>query len=1167
MSYTLGANLENLTLTGTAATGTGNALDNVITGNSSANTLDGGAGIDTLAGGLGNDVYIVDTTTDTLTEAVNEGTDTVQASVSYALGTNLENLILTGTAANGTGNALDNLITGNASANALDGGAGIDTLVGGLGDDTYIVDTATDTITEAANEGNDTVQSSVSNTLSANVENLTLTGTAATGTGNSLNNVITGNASANTLTGGGGNNSLVGGGGSDTAVMSGVRTDYTVTQISATVFQIVDNTAGRDGTDTLTNIANVQFNDGTFAVGTLLPPSNTINGTAGNDTLTGTSADETVNGLAGDDTLNGGAGIDTLVGGLGNDTYIVDTTTDSITEAANEGTDTLQSSVSIVGLAANVENLTLTGTAANGTGNALDNAITGNASANTLDGGAGIDTLAGGLGNDIYVVDTTTDTITEAVNEGTDTVQSSVSYALGANLENLILTGTAATGTGNALDNVITGNASANTLDGGAGVDTLAGGLGNDIYIVDSTTDTITEAANEGTDTVQASVSYTLSANLENLTLTGTAATGTGNALDNVITGNASANTLDGGAGVDTLIGGLGNDIYIVDTTTDTITEAANAGTDTVQSSVSYALGANLENLILTGTAANGTGNSVDNVITGNAAANTLDGGAGVDTLAGGLGNDIYIVDTTTDTISEAVNEGTDTVQSSVSFTLGANLENLILTGTAANGTGNALDNVITGNASANTLDGGAGVDTLAGGLGNDIYIVNSTTDTISEAANEGTDTVQSSVSFTLGANLENLILTGTAANGTGNALDNIITGNASVNTLDGGAGIDTLIGGLGNDIYIVDTTTDTITEAVNEGTDTVQSSVSFTLGANLENLILTGTAANGTGNALDNVITGNASANTLDGGAGVDTYVLTGTMAEYSLNTLAGGFVAFTDLIGGRDGADTIINVEKIQFADGIVLLSSLVAGLPLYLQGGAGNDTLTGASTNDTLEGMAGNDTLDGGLGIDKLIGGAGNDTYIVDSITDTIVELANEGTDTVQASVTYVLGANLENLTLTGSAALDGTGNALNNALTGNSADNRLTGGGGNDQINGGAGNDTVVFSGAKADYTFQTLAANQIAISDNLAGRDGADILSDIESFVFTDGTYTLQQLADQSIMGTAADDWLYGTDVKDVIKALAGNDYINGGAGADTMYGGSGNDTFVVDFGF
>ena len=137
-------------------------------------------------------------------------------------------------------------------------------MIGGLGNDIYIVDTTTDTITEAVNEGTDTVQSSVSFTLGANLENLTLTGTAANGTGNALDNVITGNAAANTFTGGGGNDSIIGGGGTDTVVMSGLRANYTVTQISATVFQIVDNTAGRDGTDTLTNVTNVQFTDGTF---------------------------------------------------------------------------------------------------------------------------------------------------------------------------------------------------------------------------------------------------------------------------------------------------------------------------------------------------------------------------------------------------------------------------------------------------------------------------------------------------------------------------------------------------------------------------------------------------------------------------------------------------------------------------------------------------------------------------------------------------------------------------------------------------------------------------------------------------------------------------------------------------------------------------------------
>ncbi len=145
--------------------------------------------------------------------------------------------------------------------------------------------------------------------------------------------------------------------------------------------------------------------------------------------------------------------------------------------------------------------------------------------------------------------------------------------------------------------------------------------------------------------------------------------------------------------------------------------------------------------------------------------------------------------------------------------------------------------------------------------------IVDNMGDVITENASEGNDTVRSSVTLTLANNVENLVLTGTTAiNGTGNTLNNTITGNSAANTLSGGTGADTMIGGAGNETYVVDNMGDIVTENANEGTDLVQSGVTYTLSANVENLTLTGTAAiNGTGNALDNVLTGNTAANTLD--------------------------------------------------------------------------------------------------------------------------------------------------------------------------------------------------------------------------------------------------------------------------------------------------------------
>ena len=1169
ITYALDANVEDLTLTGTGnIDGTGNELDNVLTGNSGDNTLDGRDGADTMSGGQGNDTYIVDNVGDVVSESIAEGIDTVQSNISYSLGTNVENLVLTGAGAiNGTGNELDNFIAGNSDDNMLDGGLGADTMAGSLGNDTYVIDDAGDVVTENVGEGIDTVQSSLTYNLGANLENLLLTGTAnINGTGNSLNNIIIGNSGSNILDGDAGADMMAGGLGDDT---------YIVNSVGDVVAENIN-----EGTDTAQS--SVTYTLGANVENLTLTGTGAING--GGNTL-----DNVLTGNSGSNILDGRAGADTMAGGLGNDIYMVDNIGDIVSENDNEGTDMVQSSITY-GLGASVENLALTGTEAiNGTGNALNNVLTGNSGSNILDGGSGADTMTGGLGDDTYIVDNVGDIVNETFNEGTDTVQSSVSYTLNGNIENLTLTGTEAiNGGGNELDNVLIGNSGSNVLDGGAGADTMTGGLGDDTYTVDDAGDIVSENANEGTDMVQSSITYTLGANVENLTLTGTGTiNGDGNALDNVLIGNSGSNALDGGAGTDIMAGGLGNDTYVVDNTGDIVNENAYEGIDTVQSSITYTLGANVENLALTGIEAiNGTGNALNNVLTGNSGSNILDGGIGADTMTGGLGDDTYVVDNAGDITCESAGEGTDIVLSSVSYTLNADIENLILTGTGAiNGAGNALDNKITGNDGSNILDGGAGADTMAGGLGNDTYVVDNVSDIVSENVSEGTDTVQTSITYTLGANAENLTLTGTEAiNGVGNALDNIITGNSGSNILDGGAGADIMSGGLGSDTYVIDNIGDIVAENVNEGTDTVRSFITYTLGANLENLTLTGVgASNGTGNQLNNIISGNSGSNILDGGAGAD--------------TLAGGL---GDDIYAVDNVGDIVSENVNEGTDTVQSSITYTLGANVENLTLTGTGTINGAGNelDNIITGNSGNNSLDGGAGADIMAGGLGDDTYIVDSAEDVVAENTGEGTDMVQSSITYTLGANVENLALTGTGAINGNGNALGNVITGNSGNNILNGGAGNDTLKGGlgddiyiyglgSGNDTIDNYSGTSGHGVDTIQFGQEITSDSIDYlQSGQDIilrikdsgetltinkwfdgsLYQVESLRFFDNSeLTAAEVTSKAgmaaaLMGTVSDDNLTGK----IRYGIGGNDVLNGTSGNDQLFGGTGNDTYIVN---
>jgi serralysin len=272
----------------------------------------------------------------------------------------------------------------------------------------------------------------------------------------------------------------------------------------------------------------------------------TLEGGRGNDTLEGGRGDDKLRGGEGNDILNGGKGKDDMSGGIGDDTYVVDDAGDRVREAADQGVDTVQASISY-NLVNNVENLTLTGDKAiDGRGNGFDNLLIGNSAANKLaggagddriDGGAGNDRLDGGLGSDIvlgglgddtFVVTEEGDRLQEEVGQGTDTVETAVSYSLASNFENLILTGnTAINGTGNELANQLTGNNADNVLDSGAGADILIGNGGNDR-----------------------------------------------------LTGGDGADDLTGGAGNDSLTGGTGVDQFIFKTSRPY--DPADLGTDTI---------------------------------------------------------------------------------------------------------------------------------------------------------------------------------------------------------------------------------------------------------------------------------------------------------------------------------------------------------------------------------------------------------------------------------------------------------------------------------------------------------------------------------------------------------------------------------------------------------
>ncbi|GAA0645100.1 Ig-like domain-containing protein [Brevundimonas lenta] len=748
--------------------------------------------------------------------------------------------------------------------------------------------------------------------------------------------------------------------------------------VTDTFTYTITNTAGVSSTASLTITIN-------GLDGIVLSGSGTLIGSGFADEITGGDGYDVLIGNGGNDRLSGGAGAaNELYGGLGNDTYIL-TVGDTIVENAGEGTDIVLTTLANHTLAANVENLTYTGTGAFiGSGNGLANTITGGFGADILIGLGGNDLLRGGAGaanelyggagDDTYLIAAAGDVIVEVAGEGVDTVQAALAaWTLAPNVENLTYTGTGDfTGVGNAGDNIINGGLGDDVLSGRGGVDRLSGGPGSDTAsyaaaagAVDVRLGAASVARNDGDG------SNDILTGIENVT---------GSAFNDILIGDALGNVLSGGLGRDTLLGmdgndtliggdgvanqlqgGRGDDRYIITAVGDSIIELAGEGNDSVQTTLtSFRLAAEIENLTYTGTGDfTGMGSATGNVITGGVGRDLLLGYGGNDVLSGGtgaanelyggIGDDTYIVQVAGDTIVEVAGEGFDTVRTTLAaYTLRNEVEALVYTGTGDfTGTGNAGANVITGGDGSDILIGRGGIDQLIGGAGSDTASYANAAARVDVRLNAGAAINDGDGATDTLNGIENLV---------GSAFDDLLVGDNGANVLTGGLGRDTLLGmggndrliggsgvanqlqgGTGDDTYVL-TIADTVVELAGEGNDTIETTLAaYTLGANVENLLYTGTGNfAGTGNALDNVIRGGLGNDTFKGGAGNDTLfggggtnvaLLTGLQAEYQFQSLGAGVWRVTDTVAGRDGVDLLYDITNVRFGNGATVALGLMA------------------------------------------------------------------------------------------------------------------------------------------------------------------------------------------------------------------------------------------------